>query len=211
MRFTRGGAPCILAPVRLDLCLRDGTPVIARTLVPGDRSALAEAFRRASPETRYQRFWTKTGEVIGTRMLDKILDQDVDRHMTWAVLDPSREFAPVGGASWWRDDENPHEAEISAIVLDADQGRGIGTLLLALLWLSAMRAGVCGFVGHAAVGSGRSGRWMRACGGLGEWDGYKLSFRWDLHDLDQLPETLRAAELAGWLADLSPVVLGEGG
>jgi len=37
-------------PERLELELRDGVPVIARPLIPEDRAALAEAYRRLSPE-----------------------------------------------------------------------------------------------------------------------------------------------------------------
>ena len=48
---------------------------------------------------------------------------------------------------------------------------------------------------------------MMDCGGAGEWDGYKLAFRWDLRDLECLPETEAAADLATWLADLSALML----
>lgn len=193
---------------RLELTLRDGTPVLVRPLVTGDRAALAEAYRRLSPEARYNRFWTHTGEAVGDAMLDKVLHQDAANHVTWAVLDPSRDFPPLGGASWWRHAHDPTEAEISAIVLDADQDRGIGTLLLAILWLTAFRAGIQHLVGYALVENRRAAAWMRDCGATGEWDGYKLVFRWDLENLDTLPETRAAAELAGWLAALSPRILG---
>ncbi|RYD19052.1 MAG: N-acetyltransferase [Verrucomicrobiaceae bacterium] len=195
-------------PDRLELTLRDGTPVIVRPLIPEDRGELAEAYRRLSPEARYNRFWTHTGEVVGDRMLDRVLRQDPASHVSWAVLDPSREFSPMGGASWWREAANPDEVEISFIVLDDDHGRGIGTLLLALMWLTAFRAGVHSMVGHVLVDNRQAAGWMRACGGQGEWDGYKLSFRWELENLDALPETRTAAELAGWLDELGPMILG---
>ncbi|MES2437679.1 MAG: GNAT family N-acetyltransferase [Verrucomicrobiota bacterium] len=193
---------------RLELTLRDATPVIARPLVPQDRSELAEAYRRLSPEARYNRFWTHTGEVVGEKMLDRVLRQDPATHITWTILDPSREFSPLGGASWWRDANHPEEAEISFIVLDDEQGRGIGTLLLALMWLTAFRAGVESLVGYVLVENRQAAGWMRDCGATGEWDGYKLAYRWNLNDLDALPETRAAAELAGWLATLGPEILG---
>lgn len=184
--------------------MRDGTPVIVRPLDEADRAAAAEAYRRLSPEARYQRFWTRTGEMLGDAMLDKLVRQDPDTHMTWAVLDPARGFPPMGGASWWRNPANPDEAELSAMVLDDDQQRGIGTLLLAVMWLSAYRAGVGRLVGYTLTENRRAANWMRDCGGEGEWDGYKLAFRWNLGDLDRLPETAAAADLASWLAELSP-------
>jgi GNAT superfamily N-acetyltransferase len=192
---------------RLEIQLRDGTPVIVRPLVEDDRAMVAEAYRRLTPEARYQRFWTRTGEMIGDTMLDRLVEQNPANHMTWALLDHAREFPGVGGASWWRNVGNPDEAEISLMVLDKDQRRGIGTLLLAIMWLTAFRAGFEEMVGYTLVDNRRAAGWMRDCGGAGTWDGYKLAFRWRLDDLDSLPETPAAADLAAWLAELSPRLL----
>lgn len=189
---------------RLELLLRDGTPVIVRPLIEDDRALVAEAYRRLTPEARYQRFWSRTGEMLGKEMLDRLLDQDRTRHMTWALLDPARRFPGVGGASWWRNLHKPAEAEISIMVLDDDQRRGIGTLLLAIMWITAFRAGVEEMVAYTLVENQRAATWIRECGGAGEWDGYKLAFRWNLNDLDALPETPAATDLATWLAELSP-------
>ncbi|MCX6873480.1 MAG: GNAT family N-acetyltransferase [Verrucomicrobia bacterium] len=192
---------------RFELHLRDGTPVIVRPLLEEDRALVAEAYRRLSPEARYQRFWSPIGEMIGEAMLDRLIEQNPARHVTWVVLDAAREFAGVGGASWWRNAANPDEAEISAMVLDADQRRGIGTLLVAVMWLTALRAGVAHLIGYTLLDNRRAAKWMRDCGGEGEWDGYKLVFRWDLGKLDTLPATPAAADLAAWLAELSPRIL----
>ncbi len=191
----------------MEVPLRDGTRVIIRPLVPEDREALAEAYRRLSPEARYNRFWTHTGEIVGARMLDQLLAFDPQQHATWTVLDPARDFPPIGGASWWRDQENPAQAELSALVLDDDHGRGVGTLLLAISWLTAFHAGIRTLVGYVLVENRQAASWMRDCGGQGEWDGYKLIFRWDLDNLDLLPETRAAAELADWLDRLGPDIL----
>lgn len=211
-KHTKGGIrirrlPLGLMKDRLELTLRDGTPVIVRPLIEEDRPLVAEAYRRLSPEARYQRFWTRTGEMLGDAMLDRLVEQNPATHMTWTVLDPTREFSGVGGASWWRNPQKPGEAEISAMVLDDDQSRGIGTLLLAVMWLTAFRAGVEQLVGYTLIDNRRAANWMRDCGGKGEWDGYKLAFHWQLDDLDCLPETPAAADLASWLADLAPRIL----
>jgi GNAT superfamily N-acetyltransferase len=192
---------------RLELELRDGTPVVVRPLIAEDRPLVAEAYRRISPEARYQRFWTPTGEMIGDSMLDRLIEQDPAKHVAWAVLDPARKFSGVGGASWWRDAARPEEAELSVMVLDDDQKRGFGTLLLAVMWLTAFRAGVDHLVGYTLQDNRRAANWMRDCGGRGEWDGYKLAFHWDLHDLNCLSETPAATDLASWLAELSGKIL----
>jgi GNAT superfamily N-acetyltransferase len=192
----------------LEVTLRDGSRVRARPLRPSDRQLVAEAYRRLSPEARFHRFWTVTGEMIGEGMLDRLLKPDPGNHEVWAVYDPNREFAPIGAASWWRDLNEPSEAEFSVTVLDADHSRGVGTLLLAILWLRAFRVGITTLVGHVLVENVNAAQWMRRTGAVGEWDGYKNTFRWQLENLDALPNTRAAGELAGWLADLSPELLG---
>jgi hypothetical protein len=94
------------------------------------------------------------------------------------------------------------------MVLDNDQRRGIGTLLLAVMWLTALRAGVEQMVAYTLMENRSAANWMRDCGGAGEWDGYKLAFRWSLHNLESLPETPAAADLASWLAELTPLIWG---
>jgi len=194
---------------RFEIHLRDGTPVIVRPLIEEDREMVAEAYRRVSPEARYQRMWTRGGEMIGKELLNRLIHQDPALHMTWALIDPAREFPGVGGASWWRDSGDSAEAEVSLIVMDDDQRRGIGTLLLALVWLSAWRAGVERLTGYCLTDNRRAANWMRDCGGTGEWDGYKLAFHWKLDDLDALPATPAGTDLATWLAELSPRILSD--
>lgn len=195
--------------MRLDLRLRDGTPVVVRPLQSSDRRLVAEAYRRLSPESRYQRFWSHTGELIGEEMLDRLVRQDPASHVSWAVLDRSRPFPGLGGASWWREPAGSPLVEMSAIVLDADQGRGIGTLLLAVLWLTALEAGAREMVGYTLADNRKASRWLRDCGASGSWDGYKSCFHWNLHDLDSLEETPAAADLVNWLAELSPLLLSD--
>lgn len=195
----------------LDLRLSDGTPVVARPLTPADRPYLAEGYRRLSPEARYQRFWVKGGEVIGDAMLDRLLNAQLPEHAIWTVYDPVRtDFPGLGAASFWRSGEDPVEAEVSATVLDSEQGRGVGTLLLAILWLVAYRHGIGRFVGYTMPENLRALRWMRATGAEAEWDGYNVICRWDLANLQAIPATHGGAELAARLAELSEMLLETG-
>ena len=197
-----------MIPERLDLLLRDGTPVVARPLTPSDRAYVAEGYRLLSPDARYQRFWVRDGEIIGDAMLDRLLTGDLPNHAIWTVFDPAREgFPGLGAASFWRAKDDPTDAEISATVLDRDHGRGVGTLLLSILWLVAYRYGIETFTGYTMPENVAAIRWMQATGAQGEWDGYNAVYRWKLGDLDAIPETSAGTDLAGRLADLAPLFL----
>lgn len=191
----------------IETLLADGTLVAARALGPADRGSLAEGYRRLSPDSRYQRFWSRTGEVIGDKMLDRLLADDEENHTVWAVLDMTRDYPGLGAASIWRSGENSQEAEFSCTVLDQDQRRGVGTLLLAVLWLKALKMGVERLVGYTMPENVTAIRWMRDTGAEAEWDGYKVIFRWDLDDLDRLPPTNAGIALAERLAEFSEQIL----
>ncbi|WP_353415643.1 GNAT family N-acetyltransferase [Haloferula helveola] len=198
---------CVMEEKRLETELADGLPVQVRPLGPDTRDGLAEGYRRLSPDSRYQRFWVRTGELIGERMLDRLLEVDPGDHAIWAVLDPARDFPGVGAASWWRSEKDPDEAEFSCTVLDEDQRRGVGSLLLAVCWLDAMSHGVRKFVGYTMPENVGAVRWMRDTGAEAEWDGYKVIFRWDLEDLDTIPPAGPGIALAERLAEFSGEML----
>ncbi|MFK7911561.1 MAG: GNAT family N-acetyltransferase [Akkermansiaceae bacterium] len=192
---------------RLHLKLRDNTAVSARPLSPDDREQLAAGYPLLSEQSRYQRFWTRTGEVIGDKMLDRLLAVDEQNHTIWAVIDAERDYPGLGAASFWRFPEEPTRAEFSCTVLDRDHGRGIGTLLLAILWLDAFSKGIEEFIGYTMPENKQAISWMMDTGAKGEWDGYKAIFRWDLTDMSRLPLTLAAGDLAEWIAELTPAFL----
>ena len=98
--------------------------------------------------------------------------------------------------------------EFSVTVLDDDHGRGVGTLLLAVTWLSAFHAGVNQFIAYTLTDNRQAAQWMRDCGAEPTWDGYNLIFRWDLNNVAHLPHTRASKDLSHWLARLAPEILG---
>lgn len=132
----------------LHIRLEDGTPLCVRSLRPSDCAAVAEAFRHLSPEALYFRFWSRFREV-NPRLIEQICSPDHKDHVGWAVLHETRQDIPcVAGASMWRLKEDPAAAEVSFTVADEFHGRGLATLLLAVLWLHALSLGVRRFIGH---------------------------------------------------------------
>lgn len=128
--------------------LEDGTPLCLRSIQPEDRDIVAEAFRRLSPEARYFRFWTRVRE-LNPRLIEQLCSPDQRDHVAWVALHEEREDIPgVGGASFWRLEGDPKAAEVSFTVADEFQGRGVATLLLALIWEHALTLGITRFIGH---------------------------------------------------------------
>ena len=195
---------CGKLPKLLSLQLRDGTEVVARPLSPDDREGLADGYRLLSPEARYQRFWVRGGDVISASTLDRLLNTDGSNHAIWAILDRSRDYPGLGAASYWRSKTNPTDAEFSVTVLDSEHGRGIGTLLLAILWIHAYQSGIETLTGYVMPENQQAIDWMCDTGADGHWDGYQAIFKWRLGDVSSLPMTAAAGDLAQWLAELTP-------
>ena len=175
--------------------LQDGTPLLLRLIRPEDREAVEEAFRRLSPDSRYYRLWS-TQQALPDSLLNRFLNSEPGRHETWAALDPDAPKEPgFGGASFWKNESEPHLAEISLTVADERQRCGVGTVLLAVLWLRAARAGVREFVGYVLPDNHRMLDWVRALGGRVRLAGGHFTF--------QLPlkvESLKATSSSGKLA-----------
>ena len=186
-------------PVQLD----DGTRARIRKISEADRDRLAAGYRMLSPEARYHRFWTKVGE-LGDGMLDRFVKADQYNHVVWGATDPDHPEIPgMGAASYWRSKLDHEEAEFAATVGDTYQNRGLGTLLLGVLWQVGRSNGLTRMVAHAMPENRRVIDWLLQFGASAEWDGYKVILRWNLCPPDQLPNTPRAQILAQRLREFS--------
>lgn len=157
------------SPIEIELA--SGIPGILRPIVPADRPVVEAAYARLSPRSRLQRFWSAP-ERLGDYLLDRLTNADGVDHVAWCLIDPENAAAPeLGGASFWRMDDEPDAAEFSVTVADAVQHRGVGTLLLAVLWILAREAGITRFRAVALLRNTRLANWMRALGADVESDG----------------------------------------
>ena len=128
--------------------LRGGMRVLIRPLLYSDRQELALRYRQLSPESRRLRFFLPPSD-LDARQLDYLTNLDYDGHFAWAAFAIDEPGQPgIGVARYVREDADPHKAEAAVTVLDAYQGRGLGTLLLVLLAERASTKGVRTFVLH---------------------------------------------------------------
>jgi RimJ/RimL family protein N-acetyltransferase len=120
--------------------LRDGRPVHIRALKPDDEAGMLSAIDRTNAESLRRRFFvTKRHFSAGEK--DFFLNVDFVRHVALvAVVEDEGRPTIVGGCRYIVTE--PGEAEVAFVVVDAYQGRGIGTLLTSHLAGLAREAGL---------------------------------------------------------------------
>jgi GNAT superfamily N-acetyltransferase len=126
--------------------LADGTKLLIRPLLYSDRDELARGFERLSESSRRLRFFDPPAHLT-PRLVEYLTNIDYDHHFAlagFAVDDPGS--PGVGVARWVRRLDHPTIAEPAVTVLDAHQGRGVGTLLLTVLAERAVARGIRTFV-----------------------------------------------------------------
>jgi GNAT superfamily N-acetyltransferase len=94
-----------------------------------------------SDESRYRRFMAPVTE-LSEEQLTKLTEIDYVNHFAWIAMRADRPEEGMGVARYVRLEEEPTVAEAAITVLDDYQGRGLGTLLLALLAVAARAAGI---------------------------------------------------------------------
>jgi CRP-like cAMP-binding protein len=121
----------------------DGIRYLIRPLLRSDRAELASAFARQSEESIRRRFFTAVRP--SSRIIDYLVNIDYLDHFAWGVSTYDGERG-VAEARYVRLRDDPEVAEMAFDVLDAYQGRGLGTLLLGALAAAATNAGITRFV-----------------------------------------------------------------
>ena len=121
--------------------LRNGCEVLVRPIGPDDKQRLQEGLQRLSPQSRYQRFMSAPSRLSG-KDLEYLTEVDQVDHIAWVAVDPSRPEEPgLAVARCIRVDDDPTAGEIAVTVLDSHQGLGLGTLLLRILCMAAVKQG----------------------------------------------------------------------
>jgi protein lysine acetyltransferase len=128
--------------------LADGTRVLVRPLLPGDRAELAAGYEQLSAASRRRRFFA-TPDHLSEHVLDYLTNLDYRTHFAWAAFAIDEPDSPgIAVARYICDQRDATAAEIAVTVLDSYQNRGLGTLLTQLLADVAVRNGVRSFVSY---------------------------------------------------------------
>lgn len=132
------------------LRLRDGSTVVIRQVSPADASLVEEGFDELSAVSRYRLFLFDRPDLTGeeARALTRVDHRDQE---ALGAVDPAS-GAGVGLARYVRRRAEPACAVAAVTVVNAWQGRGLGTELLTRLAAHARAAGIDRFEAHMLVG-----------------------------------------------------------
>jgi GNAT superfamily N-acetyltransferase len=136
--------------------LSDGTSVQLRLVRPSDATLLRDGFLQLSPQSRYLRFLGPRDK-LSEAELHYLTDLDGVNHFALGALrvDAIGREEGLGVARFVRFDDEPDVAEPAVTVIDAVQGQGLGTLLLARLVEAAVERGVRCFRCEFLAGNAR--------------------------------------------------------
>ena len=120
--------------------LRSGDVVRIRQIRPEDGPALVLAYENLGEQSRYRRFFTVMPELPEATLKAAVEVDHVDHEALVALPLLSAEI--VGEGRFIRLPDQPGTAEVGVTVIDAWQGRGLGSALLARLSERAFEAGI---------------------------------------------------------------------
>jgi RimJ/RimL family protein N-acetyltransferase len=120
--------------------LRSGYVVRMRQVQPDDAPALVRAYANLGEQSRYRRFFTVMPELPEATLKAAVEVDHTDHEALVAVPLLSTEI--VGECRFIRLPDQPDTAEVGVTVVDAWQGRGLGSALLARLSERALEAGI---------------------------------------------------------------------
>ena len=129
-----------------EVVLRDGESLLVRALGPDDKPRLLDLFRRMSqPSIRHRFMTSKTS--LSKAELAYLTEIDFRSHVALVAISRKGGQERIAGVGRyvWTGLRAERPAEAAFAVADADQGRGIGTLLLEHLAAIAAAGGVTEF------------------------------------------------------------------
>lgn len=124
-----------------DAVLKDGTVVRVRPILPSDADGLQDLVHRMSRRSIYFRFFRVKKELTPEE-LEAFTNLDYDDRMAFVAI---KDGKILGVSRYTRLADDPSTAEVAFAVADADQNRGIGTMLLTLLTAYAREHGIEAF------------------------------------------------------------------
>lgn len=146
---------------REERTLRDGTRVVLRHIRPEDAEELSHGFDQLSAESRMFRFLHGVKRLTAEQ-LRYLTDVDGRDHV--AIVAADAQNHGLGVARFIRAKDDPVVAEAAITVVDALQGRGLGSMLGEALARAARERGIERFRGEILASNQRVRELLDAAG-----------------------------------------------
>lgn len=128
------------------VALRDGSRARVRPIRATDKEALVAGLGQLSDKSTYRRFLRPVTK-LSERELKYLTEVDYTNHFAWVAADADDETRGYGVARYVRDAKDPEVAEAAVAIVDDQQGKGLGTILMRLLVATALENGITVFRG----------------------------------------------------------------
>jgi GNAT superfamily N-acetyltransferase len=124
--------------------LANGSVIEIRAVQPGDKAMLASGFERLSAESRRRRFFTMKNGLSDEELRYLTEFDGVDHYALGAMCLGDGELPSngIGVARFVRSEVDSDTAEVSVVIVDEWQSRGVGSLLLERIIAAAAERGV---------------------------------------------------------------------
>jgi acyl-CoA hydrolase/GNAT superfamily N-acetyltransferase len=129
---------------------RTGFPILMRPVKISDEPLLKDFFYSLSDQSLYRRFISVRKDMPHERLQEFVII-DYTKEMVILATVKETEFEKVAAVGQYGINEQTHSAEVSLVVRDDYQNKGIGTTLLSYLTYLAKREGLMGFTAEVLV------------------------------------------------------------
>jgi len=161
---------CFDHPHGFTVALKDGETIDFRPVKPDDWEVIQNGMYHLSRKSRYFRFFTPVIKLTDSQ-LHYFSEVDQQDHVAWiAVAHDQADHPGVGIARFIRFKNDPEVAEFAVTVIDKYQKRGLGTLLMAILYLKAHRQGVKILRGFVLPENTVATHWLERLGACGKFE-----------------------------------------
>jgi len=127
-----------LANDGFNMALPDGESVWIRPVRPSDGPLLQNGMASLSPQSRLFRFFSPISK-LSDEQLHYFTEVDQHNHVAWIALSQKQpEPSGLGIARFIRLQDKPNVAEFAIVIIDSYQQRGLGCILMSLLYTLAI-------------------------------------------------------------------------
>ncbi|HTO65267.1 MAG TPA: GNAT family N-acetyltransferase [Bradyrhizobium sp.] len=186
----------LIYPTGVTLPLQSGESVDFRPVRQDDREIIQSGMSELSSRSRLFRFFTPVSKLSG-ELLQRFTEVDQHNHVAWIAISHDQPQHPgLGIARFIRIQKQPTIAEFAVVVIDSHQRQGVGTILMAVLYLMARTKGIEVLRGFVLPENKVMLNWLGKLGAVGLYE--NGIYRMDLpvrDDLSALPDTPSAQRL----------------